>query len=448
MNLELAVNDRTHSGTATAIPEPTYEQRIRNLESRILELQGRISDSESPKWNAALNTVDRILAQIVQRLLVLEGHSLLLRNELAAQKKSPPEITAQRLDLAFRELSQRSQEGKPHFTYLNARFRDFETALGNIRNLAASRDNEYFRQHSPLAQNGARGEAAGPRVVPLKAKPCTEEDIRSDWVAFWTKELRMPVTYHRKCWELCYVSQILYNEGKLFEGSRGLGFACGEEPLPSLFAKYGVDIVATDLEPGRAEAQAWVKSNQHLGGFEKLRRRDVCPDESRLAKIEGRYVDMNDIPRDLHGKFDFCWSVCSLEHLGSIANGLRFIENSLLTLKPGGISVHTTEFNIHDDETVDNWPTVLFQKRHFLELAEKLKSQGFTVYDFDFDTGKGLLDGFVDLPPYFDPNYPLQNGHSHLKLSIDGFVCTSCSFIVKKPKAGLNARLGGQAPVL
>lgn len=119
--------------------------------------------------------------------------------------------------------------------------------------------------------------------------------------------------------------------------------------------------------------------------------------------------------------------------MGSIANGLNFIENSLLTLKPGGISVHTTEFNIHDGDTVDNWPTVLFQKRHLLELAERLKARGMTVYDFDFDMGKGLLDGFVDLPPFFDPERPLQNGHAHLKLSIDGFVCTSFSFVVRKP---------------
>ncbi len=178
-----------------------------------------------------------------------------------------------------------------------------------------------------------------------------------------------------------------------------------------------------------------MKTNQHLGSFKKLRRPDICPDESRLAKIDGRYLDMNAIPADLHGQFDFCWSVCSVEHVGSIAKGLAFLENSLLTLKPGGISVHTMEFNIHDGDTIDNWPTVLFQKRHLTELAERLKARGFIVYDFDFDTGQGILDGFVDLPPFFEQQYPLQNSHAHLKLSIDGFVCTSFGFIVKKPEA-------------
>jgi hypothetical protein len=88
------------------------------------------------------------------------------------------------------------------------------------------------------------------------------------------------------------------------------------------------------------------------------------------------------------------------------------------------------EFNVNDGETVDNWPTVLFQKRHLVQLAEKLRTKGFEVYELDFDKGRGILDGFVDLPPYLDENH---SRHAHLKLSVDGFVCTSFSFVVKVP---------------
>ncbi|MGD0965095.1 MAG: hypothetical protein ABSA57_14480 [Candidatus Acidiferrales bacterium] len=427
------MSNSPHDSATEVLTEATYEQRLCDLEARLAELQAKLpspprsADSTTAVANA-LATVDTILAEMTKRLLALEGYCSTLRGSVAEQTQGAMESNPQWLDRAVQELSKKVCEANPNFTYMNQRFRDFETALRDIRNLAASRDAEYYKQHPAPA-------VAGPTFHQLKAKACTEDDMRSQWVAFWTRELRMPVTYHRKCWELSYVPQILYSEGKLHEGSRGLGFACGEEPLPSLFAKYGVEVLATDLEPTRAEAQGWVKTNQHLSSFAKLRRRDICSDESRLAKIEGRYVDMNAIPNDLHGKFDFCWSICSLEHLGSIANGLSFIENSLLTLKPGGISVHTTEFNIHDGDTVDNWPTVLFQKRNLIELAERLKARGFGVYDFDFDTGQGILDGFVDLPPYFEPQYPLQNSHAHLKLSIDGFVCTSFGFIVKKPAA-------------
>ena len=44
------------------------------------------------------------------------------------------------------------------------------------------------------------------------------------------------------------IAQALYERGKLKPGSRGLGFAVGKEPLSDLFASFGCDVVATDLE--------------------------------------------------------------------------------------------------------------------------------------------------------------------------------------------------------
>lgn len=398
---------------------PSEAQRIQDLEIAILRIQDNVAD-----LHQMTKTVEIILSQLTGRLLQLEKEQFNLKNSLVATDRLPGEYSPVHTDDALRKLANKTvAEGKPNFTYLNSRFRDYETAIRNIKNLAAHRGATILEQHS-------RTEVVGPQVVPLKAKGCTETDIESEWVAFWCKELCIPVSYHRKTWELAYVSQILFNEGKLVEGNKALGFACGAEPLPSLFAKYGVQVLATDLDPGRAEAQGWIKSNQHLESFKHLRRADICPDQSRLATLQGAYLDMNAIPADLKGLFDFCWSVCSLEHLGSIANGLNFIENSLEVLKPGGVSVHTMEFNVNEGETVDNWPTVLFQRPHLVQLAERLRAKGFSVYEMDFDKGQGILDGFVDLPPYINEKHSRQ---AHLKLSVDGFVCTSFSFVVKVP---------------
>jgi 2-polyprenyl-3-methyl-5-hydroxy-6-metoxy-1,4-benzoquinol methylase len=66
------------------------------------------------------------------------------------------------------------------------------------------------------------------------------------------------------------------------------------------------------------------------------------------ARVSYRTLDMNFIPDDLHGKFDFVWSTCSVEHVGSILLGQRFIINTLNLLKPGGIAIHTVEFNLSD----------------------------------------------------------------------------------------------------
>ena len=51
---------------------------------------------------------------------------------------------------------------------------------------------------------------------------------------------------------------------------------------------------------------------------------------------------MRDLPDDL-GSFDFIWSSCSFEHLGSLGEGERFVLEALRFLKPGGVAVHTTE---------------------------------------------------------------------------------------------------------
>jgi hypothetical protein len=151
-----------------------------------------------------------------------------------------------------------------------------------------------------------------------------------------------------------------------------------------------------------------------------------------------RYVDMTDIPDDLTG-YDFCWSICAFEHLGSIELGLKFVEDSMKTLKTGGVSVHTTEFNfMRDDATIDNWPTVLFQRRHFIELAERLEAKGHKVAPLDFNIGADPLDRFIDIPP-FAQNLPEHmremwehEGFPHIKLSVDGFPCTCFGIIVTK----------------
>jgi hypothetical protein len=146
---------------------------------------------------------------------------------------------------------------------------------------------------------------------------------------------------------------------------------------------------------------------------------------------------MRSLPSDLRD-YDFCWSVCALEHLGSIAAGLEFVRNSLATLRPGGLAVHTTEFNfLNDHQTIDNWPTVLFQQKHFEELTEKLEGEGHCVSELDFDYGNKPLDKFIDLPPYIH-DWPESRrdiwgeGHNHLKVGIDGFAVTCFGLIIRK----------------
>jgi 2-polyprenyl-3-methyl-5-hydroxy-6-metoxy-1,4-benzoquinol methylase len=264
----------------------------------------------------------------------------------------------------------------------------------------------------------------------------TQTAMESEWVAHWCGELKIPVTYHRKLWELCFVLQSLFDADMIGPGKRGLGFGCGAEPLPSYLAANGVSVTATDLPAADAMSLGWVQSGQHAT-VRELAYMDHLVDRAAFdAHVALRSVDMNHIPADLTD-YDFCWSICALEHLGSIANGLAFVENAMDCLRPGGLAVHTTEFNIRaDGPTVDNWTTVAFQRGHMEELAQRLRAQGHDVAPFDFDLGGGVLDRFVDMPPYQgELSTELDEWlgpPAHLKMSIDGMIVTCLGLAIRK----------------
>ena len=280
-----------------------------------------------------------------------------------------------------------------------------------------------------------RGELA-PSHVGLKSKPSTQADLESTWAAYWCGQLKVPVFFHRKLWEYVYVLQALWENGCVAPEKSGLGFGCGTEPLPSYLAGCGLTITATDLPVESSDSGSWT-NNQHASSRDSLFYPQLISREQFDQKVRLSYVDMREVPNDLRD-YDFCWSICAMEHLGSIKKGLDFVRSSLDTLKPGGYAVHTTEFNFaNNDTTIDNWPTVLFQRRHFDDLAKDLRSSGHTVAELDFRVGDGVLDKFIDLPPYSHDLEHLSDLNwmpipRHLKLSIDGFAVTCFGLIVRK----------------
>ena len=265
-----------------------------------------------------------------------------------------------------------------------------------------------------------------PTLLSPVSQACTQAQMDEPPFFRWCQEIGEEARYHRKQWEFCYILQALYLNGMLAPEKSGLGFGVGAEPLVSLIAEYGASVLATDLAPRRARRAGWVESEQHAKNKAALNERNLCEDEAFEKLVSFRYVDMNVIPDDLSGQFDFCWSACAFEHLGSIRNGLEFVENSVKTLRPGGLAVHTTEFNCsYDDETLDRKSTVLFRRQDFIRLAERLRDQGYII-DFNFNLGDQPLDKYIDVAPY-DPD-------THLKLQLEKWVTTSFGLLIRKPQ--------------
>lgn len=131
--------------------------------------------------------------------------------------------------------------------------------------------------------------------------------------------------------------------GLLTEGKRGLVFGVGRERLPALFAKLGCRIVATDAPPEVQSAEGWSQSKQHAGSLDQLRWPAGIADDLLEQRVTHGFCDMRAIDEDLTG-FDFNWSSCCFEHLGSLEAGMQFVIDSVeKTLKIGGVACHTTD---------------------------------------------------------------------------------------------------------
>ncbi len=257
----------------------------------------------------------------------------------------------------------------------------------------------------------------------VRTRVCTGAQLDEPWFRKWCELMGEPAVPHRKSWEFAYIANVLDATGMLEPGRKGLGFGVGREPLAAAFASRGASVLGTDLAAEAREVMGWAHSDQHASNVESMQRPDTCDPEQFRKLVTWRAVDMREIPNDLRG-FDFCWSACSLEHLGTMEAGWDFVKSSIATLKPGGIAVHTTEYNLSsNDETVEVGPTVIYRERDVLRLKDELEAAGHEVAAVDLRRGDSFLDQYVDVPPWADE--PV------IRFLLGGYTLTSVAVVVR-----------------
>jgi SAM-dependent methyltransferase len=234
-----------------------------------------------------------------------------------------------------------------------------------------------------------------------------------------------PTYRHRKLWEWCAIAETLSKAGQLVGGRTGCGFAVGREPLPSLFAARGTAILASDLP---IEGDSWAQTGQQVSDHEQVRWSGLISRSAFEQLVRFELVDMRDLRVLGEDRFDFIWSSCALEHLGSLEAGIRFIAETTARLKPGGVAVHTTEYNVSSEEnTLQTGWCVIYRKRDIIELSDRLCRMGARLEEPNFDTGSDLADTEPDIPPYY------QGQRQHVKLVIDGYIATSILLVITAP---------------
>jgi hypothetical protein len=178
--------------------------------------------------------------------------------------------------------------------------------------------------------------------------------------------------------------------------------------------------VAAEVAAGRGRRE----TGQHARVLDDLNARGLCPPEAFRERVSIRAVDMNALPDDL-GEFDFVWSSCSFEHLGSLERGLAFVTRAMRCLRRGGLAVHTTEFNLSSNgPTIETSDLSVFRRQDIERLRDALVREGYRVRPLNLQPGGAPVDRFVDVPPY--------RAEPHLKLKLSRYVVTSIGLAIER----------------
>jgi hypothetical protein len=98
-------------------------------------------------------------------------------------------------------------------------------------------------------------------------------------------------------------------------------------------------------------------------------------------------------------------------------------------LKPGGIAVHTTEFNLSSNEDTFDTPGLsLYRQRDIEELAHRLEKSGHKI-QLNLTQGDHPIDAIIS-----DESSPWE---LNLKVALCGYQVCSVGLIVKKGLAAL-----------
>lgn len=309
------------------------------------------------------------------------------------------------------EISEQLNEIRARLTALEQRKTDWSTVKEMIRSSVLL---------PPLDQP-----TSPPETPFMQHSNCVAEDFLHPRYFQLCKLIEQRPTWHRKQWEYVFILHHLERRGLLRSGMRGVGFGVGGEPLPSAFARLDVEVLGTDAPEEIGQTAGWAAGNEHSSKLADLRYVWI-PQDLFESRVSYKPCDMNQIDPEISG-FDFAWSSCCFEHLGTIRKGLDFVRNCVEhCLKPGGVAVHTTELNMSSDsETVEESPeTVLYRKSDLAAFIEEMKGRGHEVEPLTIGPNAHALDFHVDVPPY--------SQNPHLRLLLAGFVTTSAGLVIRR----------------
>lgn len=269
----------------------------------------------------------------------------------------------------------------------------------------------------------------------LSSTVCRYEHFNTDWYRRAGAMIGVPPgvsaernASYRKWWEWCAILDVLGNRDMLREGRNGIGFAVGTEPLPSAMATCGAKVLATDLGVDLT-TEKWSHTSQHAATLDALYHPDWVSEDRFHENVSFQPADMRDLSGFADASCDFVWSSCAFEHIGSLDDGLDFVVNAMRLIRPGGVAVHTTEYNVSSNDRTVQYGDCIYRRRDIERLDYRLRPLRCGLEAVDFDCGTHEYDLDYDQHPYF------EGRARHIKLMMDGFVSTSMVLVIRKGPA-------------
>lgn len=304
------------------------------------------------------------------------------------------------------------------------RARRLQSRVSPVLRLSAFRDALQWTLLSRIDVTGYN--AAGPPSFDrIESQACSAAQVLHPAYAEWAERIGEVPRFHRKQWEHIVILEAARQAGVLASGRCALGFGVGTEPIPAVLASFGLNVTATDQ--AQADAAHWTNRNEHAASVEALVKPTILDPNALRERVRFRTVDMNHVPEDL-GTYDMVWSSCAIEHLGSPSAGLEFVIKSLRLLRPGGLAVHTTEFDLTPShEAVDYGHCALYRLVDLEGLQQEVSTMGLAM----------TLNPYVAFEHPADrtiaPPVSVGNETFHLKLALHDSVATSIALVIRRP---------------
>ena len=270
------------------------------------------------------------------------------------------------------------------------------------------------------------------------SKVCDAADFFSpEYLEVVKNELCEPPVLHRKQWEFGKIFLALKKAGMLKADKRGLSMGSGIEVVLYSIARRVQHLTVTDLYSSESLWECAKAANPD----EFVRKNKRFPiDDNRLSALN---MDMRSLAFG-DCSFDFAYSSCAFEHIGTDPDFLQHLNEVYRVLKDGGIYVMTTEFTC-ENETIPIPNNYIFSAGHLDRLIAGTRF----IPEKRFDAR--ISEQSVNFPVPAQVNDLSYRGESdfshalatacvmpHVQLLCGKHHATSCILVLKKGRAGQN----------